>query len=135
MSRGNAVKGIFYHVVTKFYHSVMLKILFGEMMINQKRTHASSMLKVGFSGLQGKVVDIIDILRHKVIANKQVIPVGYYSRESREKLRFCPIMGHIRALFPISRSISGNFRLLCPINKRTLMGHLSRHGEVNHGHL
>lgn len=34
MSRGDAVKGIFYHVVTKFCHSVMLKILFDEMMIN-----------------------------------------------------------------------------------------------------
>jgi len=45
LSRGDAVKGIFYHVVTKFYHSVMLEILFGEMMANQKQEQRGAMLK------------------------------------------------------------------------------------------
>ena len=81
----------------------------------QKRTHASSMLKVGFSGLQGKLVDIMFILRHKDIANKQVTGMGYYFRGRGKKAYFHPIMRQYTTLFPISRSFSGNYGQFCPV--------------------
>ncbi len=52
---------------------------------NQRHAYCSSMLAVGFYGLQGSLVDIMFILRHKVIANKQVTEMGYYFRGRGKK--------------------------------------------------
>ena len=72
--------------------------------------------KYGIESLQGLLVYIILIMRHKVIANKRVTAMGYYFRGRGKKPYFHPIMGHIQSLFPIMGSFSGNYGLLYPID-------------------
>jgi len=76
----------------------------------------------GIESLQGKLVYIIFLIRHKDVANKQVTSMGFYFRGRGKKRKFYPIMGLYMAINPISRSLSGNSGLSRPIAF-----------EVNHG--
>lgn len=76
MSRGDAVKGIFYHVVTKFYHSVMLKILFGKMMINQAHRNRVSIPQVrGYRPLDNKSVALHRISSRNMVFQKEGVDI------------------------------------------------------------
>ena len=130
--RGKAIKALIKAVYWKILQDLRLssvrryehlRLYMSIFNTTRKRRDASLMLKVGFSSLQRNVVDIIFLIRHKVIANKQVTEVGYYFRGRGKKRKFCPIMRHIQSYFPISRSFLGNFGQFCP--------HIF---EVNHEH-
>lgn len=72
-------------------------------------------MKYGIKSLQGGLVDIIFLIRHKDVANKQVASMGYYFSSRSKKAYFHPIMGHICALFPILGLFRACFGHQCPI--------------------
>jgi len=57
------------------------------------------MLQIWIESLQGKLVYIIFLTRHKDVANKQVAKMGYYFRGRGKKCYIRPIISNI---YPIS---------------------------------